>query len=109
MTITRSTPKPKQERIACAAWTHGGSKINDGEDFGYLLVPIEQLPMDFANEFEKDNNHCVIQQGFITTHGRFVTPTQALPIALDAGQCYSPRTAGKLCVTDIFPFWSNVK
>lgn len=97
-----TAPIKTRERIVCAAL--------QVTLYTVVPVPINQLPMDLLNFFNKQGwlDLTTTKEVFITTHGRTVTPEEAWSIAVHAGQVEKARTKGKLCVTDLFDFW-NVK
>ena len=96
--------KYKQERIACCAWTFDYVDRESSNLKSILPVPITMLPMDFYNEFKSIYFIDLQDQGFLTTHGRFVTPEQARPIAAEAGQADTFRFNNKLSEVDIFNY-----
>lgn len=92
----------KQERIVCATWyvhnTHMPTILTEAAT---ILVPINKLPMDVYNHWQRQGIRLVMD-GFLTSHGRVVSPFVALQIAIEAGQTDNEEKKVELDVTMIF-------
>ena len=73
------------EKIVCCAWSNLITIDGVTHEF-FLLVPIQQLPMDFYNEYRNTYGINLHELHFITNHGRTLTPKTALQVAIDANQ-----------------------
>jgi len=95
----------RTERIVCCCWV-SEVLIEQQVYVSYHPVPNNVLPMDFFNDFIKNNSkHIRLDElCFLTSYGRVISPTEARTIAGRAEQCDTFQQPNVLTPTDIIKY-----